>query len=419
MTKATIEDQCKLAYETTTEIGNATVDQRNKTLELMKQKIQSNTEIIVEKNKIDLEYGKENGLSTALLDRLTLTESRLKGIVDSLESIKTLPDPLDKTIDSWPLENGLNIEKISVPFGAIGIIYEARPNVTADAIGLCIKSGNAVVLRGSASAYNSNKVLSDLLREAAVEAGIPGDSIQLLEDVSREGVGTLVKMKAYLSLVIPRGGAALINYVVNESTVPSIETGVGNCHVYIDKDANQEKALEITINAKTQRPSVCNACESILVHEALKEEWLPKLIQKLTENKVEIRGCNKTKEAAKGIEIKEANEEDWSEEYLDMVVSIKVIENVDAAIKHINKYGSMHTEAILSENQETIKKFTKSIDAAAIAVNASTRFTDGGEFGFGAEMGISTQKLHARGPLGLPELTTYKYLIKGDGQIRE
>ena len=226
-------------------------------------------------------------------------------------------------------------------------------------------------------------------------------------------------MKDYLSLVIPRGGAALINYVVNESTVPSIETGVGNCHVYIDKDANPEKALEITINAKTQRPSVCNACESILVHEDLKDSWLPKLIQKLTENKVEIRGCNKTKAAAKETEIIEASEDDWSEEYLDMVVSIKVIENVEAAIKHINKYGSMHTEAILSENQETIKKFTKSIDAAAIAVNASTRFTDGGEFGFGAEMGISTQKLHARGPLGLPELTTYKYLIKGDGQIRE
>jgi glutamate-5-semialdehyde dehydrogenase len=411
-----IESQCQAAYDASDTLAALSSVKKNKALKAMAQAILDRTDEIIGANKKDLKNGAAIGMSKALLDRLTLTPERMAGVSASILDIEALKDPIGEILTKWTLPNGLKISKIRVPLGVIGIIYEARPNVTVGAIALSIKTGNAVVLRGSASAYESNKALSNILRDAAEKEGVPGDTIQLLENLTHEGVITFVQMKDTLSLVIPRGGAALIQNVVQNATVPSIETGVGNCHVYVDKDADLKKAGTIVINAKTHRPSVCNACESLLVHADIADVFLPPLLKDLNDMGVEIRGCEKTKALFPAALL--AEESDWDEEYLDLILAVKIVASLDDALAHLKKHSSHHSEAIISENDGHISRFIESVDAAVVLVNTSTRFTDGGEFGFGAEMGISTQKIHARGPLGLPELTTYKYIVQGNGQIR-
>lgn len=411
-----IKTQCKDAYEASSELSTLSTQVKNDTLLDMADAIRNNIPTILEANQRDIENGIQNGLSTALVDRLKLNEERMMGVATSVEEIAALKDPIGETLTGWKQPNGLEISKVRVPLGVISIIYEARPNVTVDAISLAIKTGNAIVLRGSSSAYESNKALSDVMRSAAEKAGVPGKAIQLLDDTSREGVQTLIKMDDYLNLVIPRGGAGLIQSVVKNATVPAIETGVGNCHVYVDKDADLEKALPLVINAKTHRPSVCNSAESLLIHQDVAETFLPQCLQALSDAGVEIRGCEKT--LALFPPAKAVTDEDYYTEFLDLFLSVKVVSSLDGALEHIKTYGSHHSEAIVSENVTSIQSFIDHVDAAAVLVNASTRFTDGGVFGFGAEMGISTQKTHARGPMGLPELTSYKYIVKGDGHIR-
>lgn len=412
-----IETQCQKAYKVSGILGNASSLLKNVAFEKMAGAILAHQDLILQANQKDIELGKQNGLSAALLDRLALNERRIQDISDSFLTVKDLADPVGEMMAGWTRPNGLRISKVRVPLGVIGIIYEARPNVTADAIGLCIKTGNCVVLRGSSSAYHSNKAIADTLKTALRETGLPEDAIQLLEDTSRDSVKEFLTMNRYLSVVIPRGGAGLIQTVVQSATVPTIETGVGNCHVYVDESANLKSALDIILNAKVQRPSVCNACETLLVHQKVAGDFLPKAIQALQEQKVEIRGCTKTKALVSSVKL--ATEDDWKTEFLDLILAVKVVDSLEEAIAHINTYGSKHTEAIVSENVSAINQFKQHIDAAVVMVNASTRFTDGGEFGFGAEMGISTQKLHARGPMGLAELTTYKYIVEGNGHIRK
>lgn len=333
-----------------------------------------------------------------------------------LEQIVTLEDPIGEVISMWKRPNGLRIGQRRVPLGVVGMIYEARPNVTVDVFGLCVKTGNASILRGGKEAFSSNMALIKVLRSSLIEAGLPGDSVQLVEDTSRDSAVALMKLNKYLDILIPRGGAGLIKTVIENSTVPVIETGVGNCHVYIDSFADPEKAVEITFNAKTHRPGVCNAAESLLIHSSVAETILPAVGKRLQEKNVEIRGDKKTLKILKYAI--PATEEDWGTEYLDYIISVKVVNSVDEAIDHINIYGTRHSEAIITENYTNAQKFLDQVDAAAVYVNASTRFTDGFEFGFGAEIGISTQKLHARGPMGLKALTSIKYIIYGDGQIR-
>ena len=375
-----------------------------------------NEQRILTENEKDVAEGISAGLSAALIDRLRLTPERIMGMAEGLRVIADLRDPIGEITDGWVRPNGLQISRQRVPLGVVGIIYEARPNVTVDAIGLCIKTGNAVVLRGSSSAYRSNRVITEVVVAAAAEAGIPANAIQLLEDTSRDGVLVFVRMKRYLNLVIPRGGASLIQNVVENATVPSIETGVGNCHIFVDQSADLDQALSIILNAKVQRPSVCNACETVLVHETVSKSFLPRLGEALRESSVLVRGCRVTQDHIPFAEA--ATEDDWASEYLDLTLAVKVVSSVEDAVAHIRQFGTLHSEAILSNDFESIRYFTSRVDAAAVLVNASTRFVDGGEFGFGAEMGISTQKLHARGPMGLTELTTTKYVILGNGQIR-
>lgn len=415
-TTQTIEDQCKLAFEASKKLVSLDSQLKNEILNKMADALINKSEFILKQNNEDLIEGKENGVSEYLLDRLKLDKERIIGIAKSIQLVSTLNDPIGETISEWTRPNGLKIIKRRVPMGVIGIIYEARPNVTADAIALTFKTGNSVVLRGSSSAYRSNKAIADTLRSVLSNNGLNQDSIQLLEDTSRESVKTFITMNKYLDLVIPRGGAGLIQRVVNEATVPTIETGVGNCHVYIDKDADLEKATKIVLNSKTHRPSVCNSCESLLIHKDIAKNILPDLFSKLIENNVEIRGCDLSQKFSE--KVKPANEDDWACEYLDLIISVKIVDSIDEAIEHISKYGSMHTESIITENQNASNLFTTFVDASTVLINASTRFTDGGEFGFGAEIGISTQKLHARGPMGLPEITSYKYIVIGTGQTR-
>ena len=412
----TIALQCKKAATAAPTIGALQSDLKNKALTRMADAILENETKILNANQEDVTNGRTAGLTEALIDRLTLNHDRLVGISDSLKTIVDLQDPIGEELTEWTVENGLNIRKIRVPLGVIGIIYEARPNVTADAIGLCLKTGNSVVLRGSSSAYNSNRAIVDVLQEAAIEFGVSPDAFQLLEDTTREGVSTFVQMNDYLNLIIPRGGAGLIQNVVKTATVPTIETGVGNCHVYVHEDADIEKAKSIVVNAKTHRPSVCNAAESLLVDASIAQTFLPLVLSELEGLGVEIRGCDRT--CSLYPSAKAAVSEDWDTEFLDLIISVKVVDNLQGAIDHIENHGTLHTEAIISTNKEAIQMFSQRVDASAILINASTRFTDGGEFGFGAEIGISTQKLHARGPMGLTELTSYKYIVEGDGQVR-
>ena len=406
----------KNAKEASYILANLTTTDKDRALESMAKNLLENADNIIEENKKDLKKAVENGTSKAMLDRLSLDKSRIEGMADGLMQIINLQDPVGEVIGMWNRPNGLQIGQKRVPIGVIGIIYEARPIVTCDAAGLCLKSGNAVILRGGKEAINSNIAIIKALRQGLKEANITEDAVQLVEDTSREVATEMMKLNDYIDVLIPRGGAGLIKAVVNNATVPVIETGTGNCHIYIDSECDFEMAKNIVVNAKTSRPAVCNAAESLVIHEGVAEELLPILAQALRDKDVVLRGDKKAREIVKDME--EATEEDFYKEYLDYIMSVKVVKDIDEAIAHINKYNTGHSEAIVTKNYENSQKFLQRVDAAAVYVNASTRFTDGAEFGFGAEIGISTQKLHARGPMGLKELTTIKYIIFGNGQIR-
>ncbi|MCM1136365.1 MAG: glutamate-5-semialdehyde dehydrogenase, partial [Clostridium sp.] len=356
------------------------------------------------------------GMPSGLLDRLRLSEERIQQMAEGLKQVAELEDPVGQLIEIFERPVGLKIEKRRVPIGVIGIIYESRPNVTADAFGLCFKSGNAVILKGGSDALRSNRAITEVIRKALLAEGITEDAIQLIVSTDRAVTQEFMRLKEYVDLLIPRGGAGLIKSVVENSTIPVIETGTGNCHIYVDESASMDMAIPIIINAKTQRIGVCNACESLVVHEAMREKLLPALKEALQKYQVEIRGDEKVRQV---IDCTPATEEDYAAEYLDYIISMKTVSSVDEAISHINKYNTKHSEAIITENTENAEKFLNEVDAACVYVNASTRFTDGFEFGFGAEIGISTQKLHARGPMGLKELTSYKYCIRGNGQCRK
>lgn len=379
--------------------------------------LRENSDKIISANNADIENGKKAGLTDSLLDRLRLTEERIEGMADGVEQVAALKDPVGRVLDGSTLKNGLKIEKVTVPMGVIGIIYEARPNVTSDAAALCLKAGSAVILRGGKEAINSNKAIAEVMRNAIEQAGFPADCVALVEDTSRDSATELMQLTDYLDVLIPRGGAGLIKSVVNNAKVPVIETGVGNCHIYVDDNADIDMAKNIIFNAKTSRPSVCNAIETVLVHKDIAEKALPQIKAELDKKNVEIRGCDKTKEIL-GDCVVTATEEDYANEFLDYILAVKVVDNLDGALDHIAKYSTGHSECIITSNYANAEKFTACVDSAAVYVNASTRFTDGGEFGLGAEIGISTQKLHARGPMGLNELVSSKFIIKGNGQIR-
>lgn len=397
-------------------LSTVTTKQKNDALLEIAKGLRENCETIIQENKIDIENAKKDGLPDGLVDRLMLDEGRINAIAHSVEQVAELPDPCGEILSEYIKENGLKITKVSVPIGVIGIIYEARPNVTADAAVLCLKSSNAVILRGGKEAINSNMAIAGVMRTALKKCGFDENCIQLVTDISRESANEMMKMKGYLDCLIPRGGKGLIRSVVENSTVPVIETGSGNCHIFVDESADIDMAAKIIFNAKTQRIGVCNACESLVIHSGIIDKALPAIKALLDTKNVEMRGDERAMLAAQGV--LPASDEDFAEEYLDYIISIKTVDNLDEAIKHINRYSTKHSEAIITENEENARQFLARVDSAAVYVNASTRFTDGGEFGLGAEIGISTQKLHARGPMGLRELTTTKYLIYGNGQVR-
>ena len=398
-------------------LAKLTTDEKNNVLLNAADALKSNYKEILIANEIDLENGKKAGLKPSIMDRLALNKERIYSMAEGLEQIAKLPDPIGEVINMKTLPNGLTVGQKRVPMGVIGIIYEARPNVTSDAFGLCLKAGSAVILRGGKEPINSNKATIAVYKKAINKIVVDENIVHLIEDTSRETATAMMKMNGYIDVLIPRGGAGLIQSVVQNSTVPVIETGVGNCHVFVDESADIEKAVNIIVNAKAQRPGVCNAAETMLVHKNIAKEFLPAAIKALKEKNVEIRGDKAVKSIVN--DVAEAKDEDWATEYLDYILAVKVVENIDEAIEHIAKYSTGHSECIVSESYTNTQRFLQEIDSAAVYVNASTRFTDGNEFGFGAEIGISTQKLHARGPMGLKELTTTKYLIYGNGQIRK
>ncbi|WP_297130131.1 glutamate-5-semialdehyde dehydrogenase [uncultured Eubacterium sp.] len=412
----TVFEQGKNAKQTLTFMSQVTTEQKNNALGIIADMLEENTEKIVSANALDIENGRKNGLGDGLIDRLMLNADRIKAMADGARQVASLPDPCGRLLSEYKKDNGLDIKKITVPLGVIGIIFEARPNVTVDAASLCLKSGNAVILRGGKEAINSNTALADIMREALAKAGFPQDVIQLVSDTSRQSATDMMHMNEYLDCLIPRGGKGLIKAVVENSTVPVIETGSGNCHIYVDESANIDMAANIIFNAKTQRISVCNACESLVINSKIIDKALPIIAKKLKEKDVEIRGDERAQKACELVV--PATEEDFATEYLDYIISVKTVDTVDEAIAHINANSTGHSEAIITENKKNAEKFLKCIDSSSVYVNASTRFTDGGEFGLGAEIGISTQKLHARGPMGLEQLTSTKYLIYGDGQVR-
>ena len=397
-------------------MANLSPSLKNKALLAMAKAIEERAEDIKSKNRIDLKETKKEGLTPALIDRLTLNDKRIKNMAKGLKEIAELPDPVGEVIEQKLRPNGLRIEKVRVPLGVIAIIYESRPNVTGDAAGLCLKAGNAVILRGGSEAINSNKIIAKVLQEAAYSSGIPQGAIQLVETTEREAVFQLIKMDEFIDVVIPRGSEEMIKNIKASATVPVIGHGKGLCHIYVDRNADLGMAERICFNAKVQRPGVCNAMETLLVHKDIAGEFLPGMIKKFEEAKVEIRGDEKTKSILP--HINNASEEDWTTEYLDLILSVKVVDSLSEAIEHINRYGSMHSEAIVTRDKDAARRFLKEVDASSVFWNASTRFTDGGEFGMGAEIGISNQKLHARGPMGVRELTSTKFIIFGDGQIR-
>ena len=397
-------------------MAEASTELKNKALFAMAAALRKDAALICVENAADCDEARRAGTKDSLIDRLFLDESRIDAMACALESLAALEDPTGKVLERRTLENGLKIRKISVPLGVVAMVYEARPNVTSDAASLCLKSGNCSVLRGGKEAIHSNTAIFNVMRAALKKSPLPEDCIQFINDISHESANELMTMNKYVDVLIPRGSARLIGTVVKNSTVPVIETGVGNCHIYVDKDADLDMAADIIFNAKTSRPSVCNAAESLLIHKNVAEKALKLIKKRLDEKNVELRGDKTSKEILP--DIKEASEDDWGREYLDYIMSVKIVDNIDEAIEHIYKYGTGHSECIVTENDEAANEFMSRVDAAAVYRNASTRFTDGGEFGFGAEIGISTQKLHARGPLGLPQLTSFKYEIFGNGQIR-
>ena len=405
------------AKEASVVLAKLRTPEKNKALIASAEALEQNMDKILAANKVDVEMAVENGIKGAFIDRLTLNEKRIKDMANGLRDVAALPDPIGEVLYMKTLDNGLIVGQKRVPMGVIGIIFEARPNVTSDAFGLCLKAGSATILRGGKEAFNSNTTIVNIFRDALEKIGMPKDCVQMVEDTSRETATEMMRLNGYIDLLIPRGGAGLIKSVVMNSKVPVIETGIGNCHVYVDETADLEKAVRIVLNAKTQRPGVCNSCESLLVHENIAEKFIPMIIKELKEKKVEIRGDEKFVSMVDGI--KNATEDDWATEYEDYIISARVVENIDEAMMLIRRYGTGHSEAIVTENYTNAQRFLNEVDAAAVYVNASTRFTDGEQFGFGAEIGISTQKLHARGPMGLKELTTTKYIIYGNGQVRE
>ena len=398
-------------------LGVADTNTKNKALEAMAAALEANADKIISANEADLANGRTNGMKDSLLDRLRLTPERIAGMAEGIRQVAALADPIGEIIEGSVRPNGMKIQRVRVPLGVVGIIFEARPNVTSDAAALCLKSGNACILRGGKEAIHSNMAIADVLRQAAESAGLPADCIQLVSDTSRESANQMMRMSKYLDVLIPRGGAGLIRAVVDNSTVPVIETGVGNCHVFVDSTADIEMAANIIYNAKTSRPSVCNAIETILVHKDIAEKALPVIRERLDEKNVELRGCERTR-AILGDSVIPATDEDYATEFLDYILACRVVDSLDDAIDHIAKYSTGHSECIVTSDYFSAEKFTSSVDSAAVYVNCSTRFTDGGEFGLGAEIGISTQKLHARGPMGIRQLTSSKFIIQGDGQIR-
>jgi len=406
----------KQAKEASYFLGNVTSEQKQQALYKMAAALLDQQETILKANKLDVEKAVQKGTSKAMLDRLSLNEERIHGMADGLRQVAALADPVGEVLSMAKRPNGLQIGQQRVPIGVIGIIYEARPNVTCDAAGLCLKAGNAVILRGGSEAFYSNQAIVSVLSQAASSAGFPEHSVQLIEDTSRETALELMKLNEYIDVLIPRGGAGLIEAVVKNATVPVIETGTGNCHIYVDEEYDRDMAASIVINAKTSRPAVCNSAEKLIIHERAAYEFLPIIVQALREKGVEVRGDERALTIVP--DLVPAADEDWKKEYLDFIMAVKIVDDIDEAISHINVYSSHHSEAIVTTNYAHAQRFLQRVNSAAVYVNASTRFTDGEEFGFGAEIGISTQKLHARGPMGLKELTTLKYIIYGNGQIR-
>lgn len=397
-------------------LSQASTQEKNQALLAMAGALTQQSEQIIEANKKDINSAKENGVKDSMVDRLILNEERIQAMADGLADVAKLPDPVGLVKQMWTTDAGVQVGQQTVPLGVIGIIYESRPNVTSDAAGLCFKSGNAVILRGGKEAIHSNQAIVRVLQSALAETALPKEAIQLIEDTSRETAREFMQLNTYLDVLIPRGGAGLIQAVVENATVPVIETGTGNCHIYVDQDAQKEMAKDIVVNAKVTKPAACNSVETLLIHEDVAEDFLPVIEEGLAPFNVELRADEKASTFLK--EANAATEEDWETEYLDFILAIKVVSSLDEAITHINHYSTSHSEAIVTDNYFAGQKFQREIDSAAVYINASTRFTDGFEFGFGAEIGISTQKLHARGPMGLPELTSTKFIINGEGQIR-
>jgi len=407
------------AREAATRLAIVPAEQRNRALLVMSHALVAKQDEILSANETDMEAARAKGVQAGLLDRLELNPARVKSMSEALKALSLLPDPIGEVVEGHTLPNGIEMTKVRVPLGVVAMIYEARPNVTADAAGLCVKTGNAVILRGGSLAINSNLTLARVLAQAATGAGLPDGCIQAVETTDHEAAAELMSLHGLIDVLIPRGGAGLIKSCVENSKVPVIETGTGNCHIYIHAGASTEMARRIVINAKCQRPAVCNAAESLLVDDAIYDVVLPPILKELEENGVTIYADEKTRGLGAVMRIEQATEEDWGAEYHDLKMSVKVVSGLDEAIRHINTYGTMHSEAIITEDYQAARRFLHEVDAAAVYVNASTRFTDGGEFGLGAEIGISTQKLHARGPMGLEALTSTKYLLMGSGQIRE
>jgi glutamate-5-semialdehyde dehydrogenase len=412
-----ILELCEKAQAASVELAKLSGEARNEAVCKMADAIEANAEKILAANKKDAEAAKAKGLKAALLDRLALDKRKIADMASCLREVAELPDPIGTIISTWTRPNGLVIGQMRVPLGVVGIIYESRPNVTSDAAGICIKSGNAVILRGGSDAINSNVTIGKVLREALACTSVPADAVQVVSSTDRRVAEEFMQMRKYVDVLIPRGGADLIRTVVEKASIPVIETGTGNCHIYVEEDADLDRAVPIIINAKCQRPGTCNAAEKLLVHSSVAERFLPVAIAALRAKGVEVRGCEKTAKIVSDVKL--ATEEDWYTEYLDFIIGVKVVRDLDEAIAHINKYGTKHSESILTANFEKAMRFIKEVDSAAVYWNASTRFTDGNQFGLGAEIGISTQKLHARGPMSVQHLTTTKYFILGSGQIRK
>ena len=409
-----LAQQAKIAAR---QLAPLSSEEKNRALLLMAEKLEGRSGFLIDENKKDLEFAKASGVSSAMLDRIALDPSRVQEMAQGLRAVAALPDPVREVVKMWRRPNGLQVGRMRIPLGVIGMIYEARPNVTADAAALCLKSGNAVILRGGSEAHHSNQAIGAVLREACAETRVPQDAVQVVQLKDRALVNELLQLEDYIDLIIPRGGEELIRAVVANSKIPVIKHYKGICHVYVDSDASLEMAERICFNAKVQRPSVCNAMETLLVHQAVAAQFLPAMIEKYRAAQVEVRGCDQTRALVPGI--KKATEEDWVTEYLELIVSVRVVKDMDEAIDHIERYGSEHTESIITDNYQKSREFIDRVNSSAVMVNASTRFNDGGELGLGAEIGISTSKIHAFGPMGLEELTTTKFIVLGDGQIRE